>query len=234
MIRRVRRQAGGIGRALRSARRFRSAESAIELSDFSQREDAAVRRRPFDRRVAPGRQSHPPFEPALRQFETVDDRRPHLRRKARAVRTRRVRRLRCGTSTAVGSRRARRPARAPPARFRARPPAAPRRPLETARPAGRTALHALRARQHLERLRPHPVARKIRVHSRIRFWGNRPTLPHPNFAAAYDAAYPTVCAKATNCPSEAAAVCRQPRHRVRRERRNRAPPKHNIGRRSAR
>ena len=39
-----------------------------------------MRRRAFDGSVTAGRQTHPPFEPALRQFEPVDDRRAQFRR----------------------------------------------------------------------------------------------------------------------------------------------------------
>src|SRR5271165_3456760 len=57
-----------------------SASDIVRLRLLQRDQEAAMRRRPFDGGVASGRQTHPPLEPALRQFEAVNDRRADFRR----------------------------------------------------------------------------------------------------------------------------------------------------------
>ncbi len=123
-----------------------------------------MRRRPFDGGVAPRRQTHPPLEPALRQFEPVDDRGAHLRRIDARPGDDEIVRLDAGVhrvevDAGQGDEHQHHPLgledvhRRLPGDLGAR-----------AGGADELLVHALGARQHLEGLGPHPVARKIGVH----------------------------------------------------------------------
>ena len=161
-------------RIRRQWRRRRGAEGSLrrllrrqpfEASDFcSVMSRRAVGSRSMNGAVAAGRQTNAPFESALRQLETVDDRGPHLRRIGPISRDQQFALIDERLDLVEVD-----PGQSDQHQHRALglENVDRRLPGDRRRGAGRLEklpMHALRARQHLEGFRPHPVTRKLCLH----------------------------------------------------------------------
>ena len=139
--------------------------SATDRSAFCKRDQqTAIDDRAAHAAVAAGRQPQPALEAALRQLQTMDDRGAQLGRTACACRRPPVRRPRSPPRRCRDRRRAARRAPGPRARSRAHRPAAPRPAARARSRTGRknSRCMPLGAREHLARLRPHPIVAEFR------------------------------------------------------------------------